>query len=143
MPAPPAADHAADRAFALVRSVAVDRAADGARIRSGLLDDLVLPGAHTSEQLVEIERLVKAAARTVAARYSANTERAYRAAWRRYEAWAGRLGFAPLGADPRVVGLYLAQAAETLALPTLKVHLSGHRQVHGGGVEGVRVYDLP
>ncbi|WP_448192060.1 tyrosine-type recombinase/integrase [Azospirillum sp. sgz301742] len=129
MPPPPAA---ADRAADLVRSVAVTTASDGdgAVIRSNLLDDLVLPGVHTPAQIVEIERLAKAAARTVAARYSANTARAYRAAWAGYRDWADSLGFPPLDADPRVVGMYLAKASETRALPTLKVHLSAILLAH-------------
>ncbi|MBP2297265.1 tyrosine-type recombinase/integrase [Azospirillum rugosum] len=131
-PSPPADDHAAARAADLVRSVVVTAAPDdtGVVIESKILDDLLLPGAHSADQIIEITRLAKAAARTVAARYSRNTERAYRAAWVAYQAWAVSLGFAPLGADPRVVGMYLAKASERLALPTLKVHLSAILLAH-------------
>ncbi|MDG3442879.1 tyrosine-type recombinase/integrase [Nitrospirillum amazonense] len=99
-------------------------------IKSGLLDDLVLPGVHTLDQVVEIERLARAAVRNVASRYSPNTQRAYRGAWRRYRVWAESLGVQPLNADPRIVGLYLAKASEGLALPTLRVHLAAILLAH-------------
>ena len=42
---------------------------------------------------------------------AANTQRAYAADWRHYEAWCRRKDLAPLPPDPQVVGLYVAACA--------------------------------
>ncbi len=43
---------------------------------------------------------------------SDNTRRAYRRAWDSYKGWCDRLGLAHLSADPQIVAMYLAAAAE-------------------------------
>jgi hypothetical protein len=51
-------------------------------------------------------------------RYSgarAGHARAYRSAWRQYDAWCTRLGLPALSGDPCLVGMYLIAAAERLA----------------------------
>ena len=51
-----------------------------------------------------------------------STLRAYRSAWRQYDAWCVRLDLPALSADPRLVGMYLTAAAERLAVASLQVH---------------------
>lgn len=70
-----------------------------------------------------------------AALYSARakgrgTRRAYASAWKQYRAWCDGLGLDPLSGDAGIVGLYVAKAAETLLVPTLRVHLAAIALAH-------------
>ena len=96
----------------------------GLIIATGILGDLVLPaGAFDPDRADEI-RALAAQAR------GPGTLRAYRSAWRQYDAWCVRLGLPPLSADPRLVGMYLTAAAERLAPATLQVHLAAIVTAH-------------
>ncbi len=59
-----------------------------------------------------------------------NTRTAYRSAWRQYERWCAALGFPTVHGEPRLVGLYLAAAADRLGVATLKVHLAAIAAAH-------------
>jgi hypothetical protein len=97
-------------------------------LRTGALGEItVMVPADRAEEV----RLAAAVAEAVARRqHSANTLRAYRAAWRQYEAWCGRLGFDPFCGDPLVVRMYLAAAAEGRAVKTLRLHLGAIAAAH-------------
>ncbi|MTJ93926.1 MAG: tyrosine-type recombinase/integrase [Desulfovibrio sp.] len=58
------------------------------------------------------------------------TVRAYRSAWRQYEAWCSSLGFPPLNGEAEVIGLYIVKAAERLTVATLRVHLAAIATAH-------------
>ena len=97
-------------------------------VETGLFGRLLVPGRP--ERAAEIEAAAaRAAAYAVNAR-SDNTRLAYRKAWTAYAAWCDRLGFTALGADPQVVGLYLAAGAERLSVSTLRVHLAAILAAH-------------
>jgi hypothetical protein len=94
-------------------------------IATGILGDLVLPaGAFDPERADEIRDLAAQAAVYATQARGPGTLRAYRSAWRQYDAWCVRLGLPALSGDPRRVGMYLAAAAERLAVATLQVHLA-------------------
>ncbi len=58
------------------------------------------------------------------------TLRAYRSAWGLYCKWCRDLGFDPLNGDAGTIGLYLANAADRLAVATLRVHLAAIATAH-------------
>lgn len=74
--------------------------------------------------------------RALAASYAvrsrgAGTRRAYRSAWKSYEAWCATLGREPLGAVPETVGMYLAQLATAgRSVATVRVHLAAIVSAH-------------
>jgi integrase len=93
-------------------------------VSTGILGDLVLPvGAFDPERAEEIRDLAAQARRP-------GTLRAYRSAWRQYDAWCTRLGLPALSADPHLLGMYLTAAAERLAVATLQVHLAAIVTAH-------------
>ena len=78
--------------------------------------DLVLPaGAFDPGHADEIRALAAQAAVYATHARGPGTLRAYRSAWRQYDAWCVRLGLPALSGDPRLVGMYLTAAAERLA----------------------------
>lgn len=103
-------------------------AADLVPVETGLFGQLLVPGdpAHTAE----IEAAAARAAVFAVKARADNTRRAYRKAWAAYQDWCARLGFAALGADPQLVGMYLAARAERLSVSTLRVHLAAILAAH-------------
>ena len=100
-------------------------------VSSGVFGELCLPaGAFDPTRADEIRNLAAQAAVYATQARGQGTLRAYRSAWRIYEGWCVRLGFAPLNADPRVVGMYLTSAAERLAVSTIQVHLAAIVTAH-------------
>lgn len=108
-----------------------DGTAGGLVIATGLFGELVLPaGAFDPARADEIRALASQAAAYATQARGAGTLRAYRSAWRQYEAWCARLGVAALSGDPRLVAMYLTAAAERLAVATLQVHLAAVVTAH-------------
>src|SRR3954454_12701591 len=103
----------------------------GLMVSTGILGDLVLPtGAFDPGRADEIRDLAAQAAVYATQARGPGTLRAYRSAWRQYDAWCVRLGLPALSADPRLVGMYLTAAAERLAPATLQVHLAAIVTAH-------------
>jgi len=103
----------------------------GLVVSSGVFGELCLPvGSFDPACADEIRNLAALAAVYATQARGQGTLRAYRSAWRLYETWCGRLGFAPLNGDPRVVGMYLTSAAERLAVSTIQVHLAAVVTAH-------------
>jgi len=101
----------------------------GLVVSTGILGDLVLPeGTFDPNRADEIRELAAQVYATQAR--GPGTLRAYRSAWRQYDAWCTRLGLPALSADPRLVGMYLTSAAERLAVATLQVHLAAIVTAH-------------
>lgn len=59
-----------------------------------------------------------------------NTTRTYRSAWRQFALWCVRFGFEPLGADPAVVALHLADVSESLAPASVRIRLAAIVAAH-------------
>ena len=103
----------------------------GLVVSTGILGDLVLPaGAFDPGRADEIRALAAQAAVYATQARGPGTLRAYRSAWRQYDAWCVRLGLPALSGDPRLVGMYLTAAAERLAPATLQVHLAAIVTAH-------------
>ena len=103
----------------------------GLVVSTGILGDLVLPeGTFDPDRADEIRELAAQAAVYATQARGPGTLRAYRSAWRQYDAWCVRLGLPALSADPRLVGMYLTAAAERLAVATLQVHLAAIVTAH-------------
>jgi len=80
----------------------------GLVVSTGILGDLVLPaGAFDPDRADEIRDLAAQAAVYATQARGPGTLRAYRSAWRQYDAWCVRLGLPALSGDPRLVGMYL------------------------------------
>lgn len=58
------------------------------------------------------------------------TIKAYRSDWRHFTEWAEARGARPMPADPRVVGVYLADCALTMKASTISRRLSSISQAH-------------
>jgi len=103
----------------------------GLVVSSGVFGELRLPeGTFDPRRADEIRELAAQAAVYATAARGEGTLRAYRSAWRLYEGWCGRLGFAALNGDPGIVGMYLTSAAERLAVSTIQVHLAAIVTAH-------------
>jgi hypothetical protein len=103
----------------------------GLVVSTGILGDLVLPeGTFDPDRADEIRDLAAQAAVYATQARGPGTLRAYRSAWRQYDAWCTRLGLPALSADPRLVGMYLTATAERLAPATLQVHLAAIVTAH-------------
>ena len=103
----------------------------GLVVSTGILGDLVLPdGTFDPDRADEIRDLAAQAAVYATQARGPGTLRAYRSAWRQYDAWCVRLGLPALSGDPRLVGMYLTAAAERLAVATLQVHLAAIVTAH-------------
>ncbi|MBA3448921.1 MAG: tyrosine-type recombinase/integrase [Pseudaminobacter sp.] len=81
-----------------------------------------------------LDNLVETAKDYARAAQAENTRGAYAADWRHYSGWCRRSGFAPLPADPKIVGLYIAACAARdgkddgglgLTVSTIERRLSG------------------
>ena len=112
------------------------RAAPSGPVRAGsltlhttLLGPLTVPdGAAHAAELEELSR--RAAVYATRARGD-GTRRAYRSAWRQYEAWCHSLGREPLAADPDTIAMYVVRCADQgYAVSSIRVHLAAIRTAH-------------
>jgi site-specific recombinase XerD len=111
-------------------------ASPGSPVRAGsltlhttLLGPLTVPeGAAHAAELEELSR--RAAVYATRARGD-GTRRAYRSAWRQYEAWCHSLGREPLAGDPDTVAMYVVRCADQgFAVSSIRVHLAAIRTAH-------------
>jgi len=99
------------------------------RLPTSLLGDLVVPdGAGRADEL----RALSARAAVYATRARGEgTRRAYRSAWRGFEAWCASLGRQPLAGDPETLAMYAVHLADRgRAVATLRVHLAAILAAH-------------
>src|SRR5271157_149488 len=113
-----------------------DPPADGPSVPAGslvlqtsLLGPLTVPdGAARAAELEELSR--RAAVYATRAKGD-GTRRAYRSAWRQYEAWCHSLGREPLAADPDTIAMYVVRCADAgFAVSSIRVHLAAIRTAH-------------
>ena len=78
----------------------------------------------------ELEAIAKRAAELARRSKADNTQRAYRSAWKQYATWCARFDFEPIGADPQVVALHIADIADRLAPATVRLRLSAIVAAH-------------
>jgi site-specific recombinase XerD len=98
-------------------------------LETALLGPLTIPGgaAHATE----IEALSHRAAVYATRAHGAGTRRAYRSAWRAYEAWCHSLGRQPLNGNPETIAMYVVRRADDgLAVSSLRVALAAIRAAH-------------
>ena len=103
-------------------------------LHTSLFGPLRVPdGAGRAAELEELSR--RAAVYATRAR-GEGTRRAYRSAWRQYEAWCHSLGCEPLSADPDTIAMYVVRCADAgaghggLAVSSIRVHLAAIRTAH-------------
>jgi site-specific recombinase XerD len=110
-------------------------------LHTSLFGPLRVPdGAGHAAELEELSR--RAAVYATRAR-GEGTHRAYRSAWRQYEAWCLSLGREPLSADPDTIAMYVVRCADSgaaggdglagrggLAVSSIRVHLAAIRTAH-------------
>jgi site-specific recombinase XerD len=98
-------------------------------LHTTLLGPLTVPdGAGRAAELEELSR--RAAVYATRARGD-GTRRAYRSAWRQYEAWCASLGREPLAADPDTIAMYVVRCADKgFAVSSIRVHLAAIRTAH-------------
>ena len=108
----------------------------------GLAGDLIpAPGETRGRSLVPVPTEVGQAALAAAEQLSRKaaapaTLRAYKADWTHFADWCAAAGFAPVPAEPAVVGAYLASLAGSHAPTTIRRRLSALGKMH-------RFNDLP
>jgi site-specific recombinase XerD len=98
-------------------------------LQTTLLGPLTVPdGAAHAAELEELSR--RAAVYATRAR-GIGTRRAYRSAWRSFEAWCHSLGREPLAADPDTIAMYVVRCADQgYAVSSIRVHLAAIRTAH-------------
>ena len=98
-------------------------------LQTTLFGPLTVPdGAARAAELEELSR--RAAVYATRARGD-GTRRAYRSAWRQYEAWCRSLGREPLAADPDTIAMYVVRCADQgFAVSSIRVHLAAIRTAH-------------
>ncbi|WP_082172114.1 tyrosine-type recombinase/integrase [Methylobacterium indicum] len=79
------------------------------------------PSERAESPLPALQPLAEAARAYAARKDSPNTRRAYASDWYLFERWCLRQGLDPLVPDPRIVGLFLAAAADGHGLPKVSV----------------------
>jgi len=98
-------------------------------LHTSLLGELTIPGG--AARAAELQALSARAAVYATRARGEGTRRAYRSAWKTYEAWCEALGRAPLGGDPDTLALYAVHCADRgLSLATLRVHLAAIQAAH-------------
>lgn len=98
-------------------------------VQSSLLGPLQVAACGVAaEQLQDLSR--KAAVYATRARGD-GTRRAYRSAWRQFQAWCESLGRRPLPADPDTLAMYMVRRADDgRAVSSLRVDLAAIRTAH-------------
>jgi site-specific recombinase XerD len=104
-------------------------APDPFTLETTLLGALTLP--EGAARAAEIEELSRRAAMYATRARGIGTRRAYRSAWRQYEAWCAGLGREPLAADPDTIAMYVVRLADQgLALSSIRVALAAIKTAH-------------
>lgn len=75
-----------------------------------------VPALPTGNELGDLQELADRARAYARNAKAENTQRAYAADWRHYNAWCMRRGVPPLPPDPQAIGLYLADLASETSL---------------------------
>ena len=98
-------------------------------LQTALFGPLTVPdGAARAAELEELSR--RAAVYATRARGD-GTRRAYRSAWRSFEAWCHSLGREPLAGDPDTIAMYVVRCADQgFAVSSIRVHLAAIRTAH-------------
>jgi site-specific recombinase XerD len=118
-------------------SAPASRPADGTTLtlQTTLFGPLAVPNG--AARAAEIEELSRRAAVYATRARGDGTRRAYRAAWRQFEAWCRMLGREPLAADPDTVAMYVVHLADAgraghggLAVSSIRVHLAAIKTAH-------------
>ena len=102
-------------------------ATDGSlTLQTTLFGPLNVPdGAARAAELEELSR--RAAVYATRARGD-GTRRAYRSAWRQYDAWCRSLGREPLADDPDTIAMYVVRCADQgFTVSSIRVHLAAIR----------------
>ena len=105
--------------------------ADGTTLtlQTTLFGPLAVPNG--AARAAEIEELSRRAAVYATRARGDGTRRAYRAAWRQFEAWCRTLGREPLAADPDTIAMYVVRCADQgFAVSSIRVHLAAIRTAH-------------
>jgi site-specific recombinase XerD len=98
-------------------------------LQTALLGPLTVPAG--ADRAAEIEELSRRAAVYATRARGDGTRRAYRAAWRQYEAWCRLLGREPLGADADTIAMYVVRLADAgRAVSSIRVALAAIRTAH-------------
>lgn len=98
-------------------------------LETTLLGPLSVPDG--AARAAEIEELSRRAAIYATRAKGDGTRRAYRAAWRQYEAWCTGLGREPLAADPDTIAMYVVRCADQgFAVSSIRVHLAAIKTAH-------------
>ena len=82
-------------------------------LETALLGPLSIPGGAARAE--EIAALSHRAALYATRAHGAGTRRAYRSAWRAYDAWCRSLGRQPLDGNPETVAMYIVRRADAAA----------------------------
>jgi hypothetical protein len=95
-------------------------------LQTSLFGPLRVPdGAGRAAELEELSR--RAAVYATRARGD-GTRRAYRSAWRQFEAWCASLGREPLAADPDTLAMYVVRCADQgYAVSSIRMYLAAIR----------------
>jgi integrase len=101
---------------------------DTVPLATEVFGDLRIPATLAVSQ--ELEGIAQRAADLARRSKADNTLRAYRSAWKQYELWCARFGFEPVGADPQVVALHIADIADRLAPSTIRLRLAAIVAAH-------------
>ena len=99
--------------------------ADGGALtlQTTLFGPLSVPNG--AARAAEIEELSRRAAVYATRARGDGTRRAYRAAWRQFDAWCRTLGREPLAADPDTIAMYVVRCADQgFAVSSIRVHLA-------------------
>jgi site-specific recombinase XerD len=113
------------------RPVSADHAVSLGRftLETVLLGPLTVPDG--AARAAEIEELSRRAAMYATRARGDGTRRAYRSAWRQYEAWCVSLGREPLAADPDTIAMYVVRLADGgLAVSSIRVALAAIKTAH-------------
>ena len=116
-------------------SIPAAGAADGTALTGALTLETSLLGPLSvpdgAGRAAEIEALSRRAALYATRAKGDGTRRAYRAAWRQYEAWCRDLGREPLAADPDTIAMYVVRCADQgFAVSSIRVHLAAIKTAH-------------
>lgn len=96
------------------------------------MSDVTLP-AFPSTDLVpaaDAETLAQDALRYAVQSHGAGTLKAYRSAYRAYNAWCETMQRDPLCADPSLIAIYIAHLAKRLSVSSIRVHLAAIVMAH-------------
>jgi site-specific recombinase XerD len=98
-------------------------------LQTALLGSLSVPDGV--DRAAELQELSDRAALYATRARGDGTRRAYRSAWRRFEAWCHSLGRQPVDADPDTIAMYVVRLADSgLAVSSIRVALAAIKTAH-------------